>query len=849
LKQPIKIEDLWSAAEFKPNPDQEKAIRHTKGPLFLTAGPGSGKTRVLLWRAVNLIVFEEVPPEEILLGTFTEKAAAQLKQGLGAYLGEATNRTGKPYDLSRMAIGTIHSICRHILYRDRRFSEERHRRQPVLFDELDQYFLVHQPSTWDRLTEAGDLKPDANQRITEAVSGRASMSRHAAVGDALSLFNRFSEELLDPRKAARRCGDGELRRMIKMYSAYLDEEIIDLSLLQKAALEQCRATAGSEAVFRHVIVDEYQDTNTVQEALLFQLAGGHKNLCVVGDDDQALYRFRGATVENLVEFPDRCRLRLKRRARRVDLGRNYRSRKDIVGFYGAYMSQIDWRRRGGGSHRVENKRIVAERRDKGTAVVASSPSSPGEVCAEVAELVSELIEKGKVADANQIAFLYPSLKSTQVPRMVEALETMGLKVFAPRAATFLDVQESLELFGVYLLIFGRPDRGGEWAGKYGKYQDWLDEALKVGRRLARADRRLAAFIKVRREEIEALIRDRGSLLKAIDAHQLEAEFDKPTARKLGGVKRLTQRTARYLRSRRLARWAELRREGGHPLTVGQVISRATTLDWGVLDLFYQMMAFEPFVGAFDAAQEGGDEGPVCNLSLISQYLVKFQEQYGPVIGARFLDDSKFSRTFFSSFLYALYRRGESQYEDAEDPFPKGRIPFLTIHQAKGLEFPVVVLGNPRKNDSTPQRIEKLVRPIVGRKGEPIDKIAHFDAARLFYVALSRPRNLLVLCDYRGRGQAMNEEFRYLLDEDMTRIPDLDIDDLPSAPVAEEDELPKAYSYTGDYLSYRTCPRRYMIYRRYDFVPSRAQTMLFGSLVHRTIEDLHQWLISRTQGES
>jgi len=79
------IEDLWKEAKFTPNTKQEEAIRHIEGPLFLAAGPGSGKTRVLLWRTLNLIVYQNIDPEKIFLATFTEKAAAQLKEGFGLY--------------------------------------------------------------------------------------------------------------------------------------------------------------------------------------------------------------------------------------------------------------------------------------------------------------------------------------------------------------------------------------------------------------------------------------------------------------------------------------------------------------------------------------------------------------------------------------------------------------------------------------------------------------------------------------------------------------------------------------------------------------------------------------------
>lgn len=130
---------LWADVGFTPNPQQEQAIHHIEGPLHLPAGPGSGKTRVLLWRTVNLIVFHGVSPDEIFLSTFTEKAALQLKEGLRGLLAVASRYTGQHYDLAGLYVGTVHSLCRRLLL-DRRLHPERERGQvPALRDELSQY--------------------------------------------------------------------------------------------------------------------------------------------------------------------------------------------------------------------------------------------------------------------------------------------------------------------------------------------------------------------------------------------------------------------------------------------------------------------------------------------------------------------------------------------------------------------------------------------------------------------------------------------------------------------------------------------------------------------------------------
>jgi DNA helicase II / ATP-dependent DNA helicase PcrA len=840
------LKRLWKDAEFAPNDNQREAILYTDGPLYLPAGPGSGKTRVLLWRAINLIVNHGLDPKEIYLSTFTEKAALQLRDGLRAMLGAATAITNKPYDISRMYVGTVHSLCQRLLG-DRRFLPDRHRaRPPVIKDELAQYMFIRRKSNWKSILEAGALGKNGNRVINEMFNERGN-SRHKAISNLIAFFNRMSEEVIDPGAALKRTTSADLKKLVRMYSAYLDllrneggPEFTDLSLLQQQAVRVVENNGHLRHVFRHVIIDEYQDTNTVQEKLFFLLSQGYGNICVVGDDDQALYRFRGATVENFVEFPARCRKNLGREVKTVVLGTNYRSRNQIVEFCNEFIRHpyCNWRKASGrGFYRVVDKEITAARRDKGKAAIASTPGEPGAVAAETAGLVRRLLDDGRVQDPSQIAFLFPSLRSPQVQRMREGLESEGLEVYAPRAGSFLDVPESVAIFGLLFDVFGLPEYD------HTGFQDWVAMARNEARQLLGADANLKNFIKIRNNEVRQAAKDYTVLEEATHRAGWERNqrYDPAAMRpKLLGARGLSDKSVRALKSAYFDRMARDRFVAGRPFKLQYIVNRASSLDWNVLDLFYQLCGFAHFKEMFDAAEMGTDEGPICNLSLISQYLATFVDEYSSMITGSFLRDNGFLN-LFSNFLYILFRRGESEYEDSEDPFPKGRIPFITIHQAKGLEFPVVVLANPRKKDNRPQLIETMVQPLLKRKGEPLDRMARFDVMRMFYVALSRAKNLLVVAHYKGQGQHIHEPFADLL-ENVVRIPKFQIRGLPTAGVKNE-ELPHTFSYTGDYLFYRKCPRQYMIYRKYGFVPARSQTMFFGSLVHQTLEDLHQRLIS------
>lgn len=858
------LEYYWSLKGFSPNPQQEQAIRHVEGPLFLTAGPGSGKTRVILWRTVNLIVFHNVNPKNIFLATFTEKAAHQLKEGLRSLLGMVTNETGKPFDISGMAIGTVHSICQDILIdRDRKFSEDGMRsRAPILLDSLAQYFKIYRKAFWRELLNAGrylktdDVEKDeeqAQREINTYFTGRDFYSRHVAATNIIGIFNRFSEENLDVSKVKTK--DETLQRILKMYTFYKEShqqdkiETTDFSLLQQRAFEKIAAFKGSKDAFEHIIIDEYQDTNSIQEQIYFELAKKCKNICVVGDDDQALYRFRGATVENLVEFETRCQKYLGVKPTRIDLDTNYRSKKKIVDFYTTFIEQTDWKKKKGeGHYRVADKKIKPFNKENFSTVVTTERTEKETVFDQVAQFVLDLRTSGKIEDYNQVAFLFPSLsymgeKNGAVADFETALNSKGIQIFAPRAGRFLDMPEAVQVFGLLLHILGRPSHQGQASGGLRDFRQWQIGAMYQAEQLMAKDSLLKEYVIDRQNELQSVQADFEALMKVINRKKwkLDNNLKLDMMRDLAEASGLSARCKETLQKRGFLELLKKREQAKQPVSLKYVINRVTSVDWSVLDLFYQLNGFKHFQQMYTLAQEGTDEGPICNLGLITQYLARFMEEYTPIITASFMAENRFANTFVGSYLYAIYRLGESEYEDADDPFPKGRVPFLTIHQAKGLEFPYVVLGNLNKIDRPADKKEIIIRDLLKKEGEPLDKISHFDNMRMFYVGLSRAKLMMILP--RWKRQQQSQAFKNMFDTtELPQLESINVAQLPASGLEQED-LGKSYSYTADYLNYQQCPRKYMVFKKYGFVPSRSQTMFFGSLVHQTIEDLHHLLIS------
>ena len=306
------------------NPEQREAVLHVDGPLLILAGAGSGKTRVIAYRTAYLIGDGHAAPEEVLAVTFTNKAAEEMRERIERLLGSRQQR---------LWLSTFHAFCARLLRREAPLVDLS--RNFVIYDSSDQLAVVRRA-----LAELGIDERMTNPR---AVRARISEAKNQMVDAA------------DIAASARGFRDEQLARVFERYEAALaaaNALDFDDLLLKAVALfntsDAARSRYGEQ--FRYVMVDEYQDTNRPQYELIRQLAA-HRNLCVVGDPDQSIYKWRGADIRNILDFeqdfPETTVVRLER---------NYRSTQMILDAAGGVIS----RNRGRKEKRLWTDRAAGE---------------------------------------------------------------------------------------------------------------------------------------------------------------------------------------------------------------------------------------------------------------------------------------------------------------------------------------------------------------------------------------------------------------------------------------------------------------------------------------------------------
>lgn len=286
------------------NPPQREAVLHTEGPLLILAGAGSGKTRALTHRMAYMIAGGKAAPDEILCVTFTNKAAREMEHRIYKILGDL----GVPV-YSQLWVSTFHSFCVRVL------------RSKLTLLDYKPFFTIY--DSGDQLSQIKKVLAalNINDKIFPPKSLQARISGAKMQGlSPDDIEKAYGRPLMDPKSLeVYRRYEEEMKKANALDFDDLLLKTYDLFRMYPDVLEEYRKK------FRYIMVDEYQDTNRIQYLLVQELAKGHRNLCVVGDEDQSIYSWRGADIRNILDFEKDFT-----EAKVVKLEENYRSSANIV---------------------------------------------------------------------------------------------------------------------------------------------------------------------------------------------------------------------------------------------------------------------------------------------------------------------------------------------------------------------------------------------------------------------------------------------------------------------------------------------------------------------------------------
>ncbi|NUT37477.1 MAG: DNA helicase PcrA [Hamadaea sp.] len=607
------------------NPPQREAVTHAGSPLLIVAGAGSGKTRVLTQRIAYLLAAREVHPGEILAITFTNKAAGELKERVAAVVGGRARI---------MWVSTFHSACVRILRAEHELAglkssftiydaDDSRRLMTMVARELDLDPKRYPPRTL--LAQIGNLKNELIDPTAFQPSGPA----ERILGEAYTLYQR---------------------RLVEAHALDFDDLIMRTVHLLQAMPEVAEKYRRR---FRHILVDEYQDTNHAQYVLVKELVGETGELCVVGDADQSIYAFRGATIRNILEFE-----RDYPQARTIMLEQNYRSTQTILTAANAVIDRNTGRK---------PKRLWSDE-GEGEKIVGYVADSEHAEADWVARQIDSLSDAGD-ARPGDVAVFYRTNAQSRV--FEEVFIRVGLPYKVVGGVRFYERKEVKDALA-YLRAVANED-----------------DTVSV-RRILNTPRR---GIGDRAEAcVEALAgRDRISFGAAL--------------RRASEAPGISTRAANAIRE-----FVQLMDD-----------ARATATTAPPEEVLELLLTGSGYLTELEASLDPQDEGRVENL----QELVSVAREYTErALAAE-------EEATLDGFLEQVALVADSDQIPSDDPDHQGVVTLMTLHTAKGLEFPVVFLTG----------LEDGVFPHMRSLSE-VSELE--EERRLAYVGITRARRRLFL---------------------------------------------------------------------------------------------------------
>ena len=739
------------------NEKQLEAVNTTEGPVVVVAGPGTGKTKTLIERVVNILVNKKVDANRIMLTTFTNKAAKELEIRINEKLKELNENI----DISDMYLGTMHSIWTRLIEENISYSN--------FFDgftlmsgNYEQHFFI-----FSRLKEYRNLKDYQSffNNLSYNDDGKDKEKKYGSNWQKSSFIrdkiNDLNENAIDIEniktedkyinfiKEAYKLYEHQLFQANTLDFSYLQVEFLNMLIKSPDFLNKINEK------FDYIMVDEYQDSNRIQEKILFLISQEKKNICVVGDEDQSIYRFRGASAENILNFPKKF---VKDECKVIILEKNYRSVNDIVQFNNSWIKDIDW------ADNRYDKNIISMREEDifSSNVYHISGKNISENIRNTVAFIKKLKANKKITNYNQVAVLFSRFTGRTPKELENALKKENIEVYSPRTKQFFEMYEIKVALGTVLGYFKKYFP----AGIDDKY---LNECLDSARIEIKKDKKFKLWIKDKILNISSM------------------SFE------------------------------------------------------SFNEILYELFEFDYYKNILkehDASTARASH----NLSLLTKIFKNYQK-YVHYKKITVEDNFNIARYFFDGYMKILRRARIDEIFSAED-YPNDCIPFLTIHQAKGLEFPVVIVfsldSKPEidKDFSKQTSLDRLVN--INSKISEIDK-ERFDFYRKFYVAFTRAKNLLVLSSYE---LGVSEKFKnFFFSVSSVNSLKFDIDTVKLDKFDEKKDK-KIISYTTDISVYNLCPRKYWFIREKEYSTFEKRRLAFGNIIHKAIEHINKLFITR-----
>jgi DNA helicase II / ATP-dependent DNA helicase PcrA len=651
------------------NDQQRRAVQHAGSPLLVVAGAGSGKTRVLTRRIAYLLAERDVHPGQIMAITFTNKAAAEMRERVVELVGRRANA---------MWVSTFHSMCVRVL-----------RREATTLG-MKSSFSVYDADDTRRLITLVSRDLDIDPK------------RYTARGLAAAISN-LKNELVGPEEAKEKATNDFERRTAEVYVEYqrrLEQgnafDFDDLIMRTVELLQAFPAVAEYyRRRFRHVLVDEYQDTNHAQYTLVRELVGTGADgiepgeLCVVGDADQSIYAFRGATIRNIVEFE-----RDYPQATTIMLEQNYRSTQTILSAANAVISRNPNRR---------DKRLWTALGD-GEKVVGYVGDNDHDEAAFVAGEIDRLMDDGELKYSD-IAVFYRTNNQSRV--FEEIFVRMGLPYRVVGGVRFYERREVRDALA-YLRVLANPDDTVS-----------LRRILNVPKRGIgdRAEACVSTHADKQRISFTDALRD------AVD--------DK--------VPMLNPRSRNAI-----AGFVELLDDLRGLVTDGHEVAE-------ILEAVLDRTGYRAELEASDDPQ---DETRVENLTELVTVAREFANEPVPEDGDAAAEEGLVEPGSLAAFLERVSLVADADQIPEEEGESTGVVTLMTLHTAKGLEYPVVFCTG----------WEDGVFPHMRALGDPTELA---EERRLAYVGITRAQRRLYLSRAIVRsawGQPMTNPPSRFLDE-------------------------------------------------------------------------------------